>query len=185
MFNVWGSGWAMHAQSLSHVWLFATLWIIACQALRPWKFFRLRCWRRGATLGSSWPRDWTQVCCIGRQILYHWTTLEAHVFTYLCAGSEQRKPQCQCHGAHGQFQTTNLKPSSNELGRDGCRPVGCQEEQWSSLLGKRICKEENWARPTLLSTHVKDHLWSLHGAPPGICIFALAFISADKLLFIH
>ena len=26
--------------------------------------------------GSSWPRDWTQVSCIGRKILYHWATLE-------------------------------------------------------------------------------------------------------------
>ena len=24
--------------------------------------------------GSSWPRDWTHVFCIGRQILYHWAT---------------------------------------------------------------------------------------------------------------
>ena len=27
--------------------------------------------------GASWPRDWTQVSCIGRQILYHWATREA------------------------------------------------------------------------------------------------------------
>ena len=26
--------------------------------------------------GSSWPRDWTQVSCIGRQVLYHWATRE-------------------------------------------------------------------------------------------------------------
>ena len=26
--------------------------------------------------GSSWPRDWTPVFSIGRQILYHWTTKE-------------------------------------------------------------------------------------------------------------
>ena len=28
--------------------------------------------------GSSWSRDWTWVSCIGRWILYHWTTWEAH-----------------------------------------------------------------------------------------------------------
>ena len=28
--------------------------------------------------GSSWPRDWTRVSCIGRQMLYHWATREAH-----------------------------------------------------------------------------------------------------------
>ena len=27
--------------------------------------------------GSSWPRDWTHVSWIGRQILYHWATQEA------------------------------------------------------------------------------------------------------------
>ena len=26
--------------------------------------------------GSSWPRDWTRVSCIGRQILYYWATWE-------------------------------------------------------------------------------------------------------------
>ena len=28
---------------------------------------------------SSWPRDWTLVSCIGRQILYHRATREAHI----------------------------------------------------------------------------------------------------------
>ena len=27
--------------------------------------------------GSSWPKDWTHVSCIGRLILYHWVTWEA------------------------------------------------------------------------------------------------------------
>ena len=27
--------------------------------------------------GSSWPRNWTHVSCIGRQILYHWASREA------------------------------------------------------------------------------------------------------------
>ena len=27
--------------------------------------------------GSSWPRDWTGISCMGRQILYHWATWEA------------------------------------------------------------------------------------------------------------
>ena len=38
--------------------------------------------------GSSLPRDWTHVSCIGRQILYHWAIKEApcvnyHVLKYL------------------------------------------------------------------------------------------------------
>ena len=27
--------------------------------------------------GSSWPRDWTHVSCVGRQVLYHWATRKA------------------------------------------------------------------------------------------------------------
>ena len=30
--------------------------------------------------GSSWPRDWICISCIGRQILYHWATREVWVF---------------------------------------------------------------------------------------------------------
>jgi len=32
--------------------------------------------------GSSWPKDQTNISCIGRQILYHWITWEAHVNIY-------------------------------------------------------------------------------------------------------
>ena len=28
--------------------------------------------------GSSWPRDWPCICCIGRWILYQWATREAN-----------------------------------------------------------------------------------------------------------
>ena len=27
--------------------------------------------------GSSWPRDWSHISCIGRRVLYHWATWEA------------------------------------------------------------------------------------------------------------
>ena len=30
--------------------------------------------------GSSWPKNWTHVSCIGKRILYHWATREAHEF---------------------------------------------------------------------------------------------------------
>ena len=29
--------------------------------------------------GSSWPRDWSSISCIGQQILYHWDTWEPPV----------------------------------------------------------------------------------------------------------
>ena len=34
--------------------------------------------------GSSQPRDWTHVSCIGTQILYHWAPREAHCILVLC-----------------------------------------------------------------------------------------------------
>ena len=34
--------------------------------------------------GSSWPVDWTWVSCIGRRILYHWTTREALTKSLKC-----------------------------------------------------------------------------------------------------
>ena len=34
--------------------------------------------------GSSWPRDWTRVSCIGRRILHHWATWVASEVTTLC-----------------------------------------------------------------------------------------------------
>ena len=54
--------------------------------------------------GSSWPRDWTCVSCIGRQILYHWATLGSppppwlpvslsiwSTFTFLCYMRSEEK----------------------------------------------------------------------------------------------
>ena len=32
--------------------------------------------------GSSWPRDWTHVPCIGKQILYHWATREVQLYIH-------------------------------------------------------------------------------------------------------
>ena len=89
---------------------------------------------------------------IGRQILYHWTTAEAHVFAYLCAGSEQRKPQI--HGAHGQFQTTNLKPLSNELGIDGSGQLGIRRSRDLQCGGSRSVRNR-----TEQDQHSSPHKW--------------------------
>ena len=40
---------------------------------------------------SSWPRDWTGVSCVGRQILHCWATREATTATYLVLKSITRK----------------------------------------------------------------------------------------------
>ena len=40
--------------------------------------------------GSSWSRDWTQVSCTGRQILYHWATWDLNLGRTI-------KTQFSCH----------------------------------------------------------------------------------------
>ena len=78
----------MHAQLLSHVWLFVTPWTIACQAPLFVKFFRARIleWVAiSSSKGSSQSRDWTHESCIGRWILYTSTTWEAFL---ICANRE-------------------------------------------------------------------------------------------------
>ena len=80
---------------LSHVWLFATLQTVACQAPLPLGFPKKEYWSElpfpdsgdlpdsgfePMSLASSWLKVWTHVSCIshtGRQILYHCATWKA------------------------------------------------------------------------------------------------------------
>ena len=76
-FKVWDL--YVHACLLScfsHIWLFATLWTIACQALLSMGFSRkeLEWVAMPFSRKSSRPGYWTcisYICCIGRQVLYH------------------------------------------------------------------------------------------------------------------
>ena len=73
----------MHAQLLSHVWLFVTTWtIVVHQAPLSMGFPRPEYWS-GLPFSSPGesprPRNWTQVSCnscIGTWIYYHWATWE-------------------------------------------------------------------------------------------------------------
>ena len=60
---------------------FATPWSVACQILcprnSPGKNTGVGC--ISFSSGSSWPRDWTYISCIGKLILYHWATREARL----------------------------------------------------------------------------------------------------------
>ena len=66
---------ALHSGVLSHfshVQLFVTLWIVACQA--PLSMRSLEWVAMPFSRGSSWPKDHSHVSyvsCIGRQVLYH------------------------------------------------------------------------------------------------------------------
>ena len=45
----------------------------------------LECVAISSPRGSSGPRDWTRISCVGRQILHHWATREAYLFLVLCS----------------------------------------------------------------------------------------------------
>ena len=105
--------------SLSHVQLFAIPWTVACQALLSLGFLRqesvlhfllqgIFCPWTGLlysldfpgkkvgsisfSKGSSWPRDWTHIACIGRWIVHHWATREAHkIFDFILKLSDPVK----------------------------------------------------------------------------------------------
>ena len=64
-------------KSLSRVWLFATPWTVAHQALPSMGFSRQEYWVAISSRGSSWPRDRTRVSCIPGRRFNLWATREA------------------------------------------------------------------------------------------------------------
>ena len=76
----------------SHVWLFVTLRTVARQAPMSMEFSRQEHWSGLLCPPGDLPdllfdpnRDWTFISCIsciGRRILYHWATWEAHTHTH-------------------------------------------------------------------------------------------------------
>ena len=81
----------VRAQLLSHVWLFGTPWTAAHQAPLSMEFPRQEYWSRLPFCARNLPNPGIKpiiscICCIGRQILYHWATWEApndHYYYYL------------------------------------------------------------------------------------------------------
>ena len=74
--------------TLHPVWLCTTLWTAARQLLCAWGHLHASLLEWAAapfSRGSSQPRDRGVSCGsrIGRQVLYHWATGEAHVTIYL------------------------------------------------------------------------------------------------------
>ena len=62
--------------------------------------------------GNSWPRNWTYVCGIGRQILYHWGTWEVwHVAICCCRCSVQLLSRVWLLRPHGLQHTRLPCPS--------------------------------------------------------------------------
>ena len=74
----------------------------------------LKCVALSFSGGSSWPRDWTQVSCIGRW-LYHWATWDAN--HALAANFFPQRSNSSALGAHGGMPrpppSQPLSPSSS------------------------------------------------------------------------
>ena len=89
---------------------------------------------------SSWPRDWTLVSCIGRQILYHRATREAHIIRQ--SVELLKKMLCQyCFKAgRGLF----VRPQSQDRAMPGavCSMKECTICVWFLLLP--ISRDQPW-----------------------------------------
>ena len=67
-------------QLLNHIWLFCNPMDYSLPGFSVYGIFQARILEWDAipfSRGSSWPRDQTQLSCLGRWILYHWATREA------------------------------------------------------------------------------------------------------------
>ena len=75
----------------------------------------LECVAISFSRGSSWPREWTRVFCIGRQILFHWAIWEIQsLIIMLRKGSlwlgicSTGLKSCLCHQLRSLGQVTSL-----------------------------------------------------------------------------
>ena len=95
--NTWEKSWMMNICQAAHGGalllpvtkscpLFVIPWTVAARLLCPWGFSRQEYWSGlpfPSPGESSQIRDQTCISCLGRQILYHWTTREAHFSCFL------------------------------------------------------------------------------------------------------
>ena len=67
------------------------------------------------TRGSSQPRDWTQVFCIGRQILYHWATWKALPIVFIRKQSQREMDSLAQDHCNLHKTKSGSQPSSGWL----------------------------------------------------------------------
>ena len=58
--------------------------------------------------GSSWPKDWTHVSCLGGWILYHWATLLLLSCVRLCCPMNFSMPRFSVHHCFLGFAQTHV-----------------------------------------------------------------------------
>ena len=98
------------SKSLSHIWLFATPWIVAHQAPLSMDF-------TGKNTGvfaipfsgeSSWPRDWIQFSCISGRFVIIWATREAQSESHTVVSNSLRP--------HGLYSPWNSPGQNTTVG---------------------------------------------------------------------
>ena len=97
--------------SLSHVWFFCDPMDFSLPGSSVHRIFQARVLEWvviSYSKGSSWPRNWTHISCIGRWILYHWATWEAQL--------RPSAAQFSCHSA----VSDSLWPRESQHTRPPC-----------------------------------------------------------------
>ena len=92
LLNIAYKSWVVIVKSLNHVWLFCDLRDCSLPGSSIHGISQARILEWVAIFlskGSSLPRDWTCVCCLGRGILYHWATRETHESWVILIGNNQ------------------------------------------------------------------------------------------------
>ena len=103
--------------------------------------------------GSPWPRDWTHVSCIGRQILYHKAQLCSQLCLTLCAPMHSSPPGSSVHGdTPGKNTGVGCMPSSSEYSKPRIK-----------------CKS-----PTLQVVSLPSEPWGKSTEPPGKAIIPIS-----------
>ena len=70
--------------------------------------------------GSSWPKDWTHVSCIGRWILYHWATRKVNHFSCSCLLILKLHLPSYALTPFASFSSLLVSPAHREIGIAEC-----------------------------------------------------------------
>ena len=134
--------------------------------------------------GSSWPRDWTHASCIGRRILYHSATREAHINSHTLnqiqeqrAEGEQAWEQVSEEGLGNQLYRKRFVSHRLRRAGLGSSLLSDQSEQAESYCVFRYFRHSNAPPRSLVSTipflFLPMHLHTYTSGPlqPGLCFF--------------
>ena len=107
--------------------------------------------------GSSWPRHQTQVSCIGRQILYYWTTRGTHV---------SPKKDLKLHGHSSQVWVRWHMPHPSLLEsleqRQKFLPF---RRNWDGLKGKTLGQWQRNGTAKVTAAKMFEKLKGFHPVP--------------------